>query len=158
MHSPTVFQNQMSLEVFDTQLGAQGMESICEHWHCLDLLLSQCGPSHVLVFIAINRIVLFFDHIHKKIPSGLDPIYSIFLRGNLLPVSFPPMFDMGESLEECEGDLFPVGKNDAGASSASTRGRTTQCLGIISESETLGVTANLLELIGKTEEDQMLGS
>jgi hypothetical protein len=47
---------------------------------------------------------------------------------------------------------------DAGASSASTRGRTTQCLGIISESEMLGVTANLLELIGKMEEDQALGS
>jgi hypothetical protein len=48
--------------------------------------------------------------------------------------------------------------SDAGASSASTRGRTTQRLGIISESETLGVTANLLELIGKMEEDQALGS
>jgi hypothetical protein len=47
---------------------------------------------------------------------------------------------------------------DAGASSTSTRGRTTQCLGIISESETLGVTVNLLELIGKMEEDQTLGS
>jgi hypothetical protein len=52
--------------------------------------------------------MLFFDHIHKKIQSGLDPIYSIFLCGNLLPVSSPPMFDMGESLEECEGDLFLV--------------------------------------------------
>jgi hypothetical protein len=40
----------------------------------------------------------------------LGPIYSIFLCGTFLPVSFPPMFDMGESLEECEGDLFPVGK------------------------------------------------
>jgi hypothetical protein len=53
-------------------------------------------------------IVLFFDCIHKKTPSGLDPIYSRFLCVTLLPVSFPPMFDMGESLEECEGDLFPV--------------------------------------------------
>jgi hypothetical protein len=110
MQSPTVFQNQMSLRVFDTQLGAQGMESICELRHCLALLLPQCGPSHVLVFIVINRVVLFLDRIHKKIPSGLDPIYSRFLCGTFLPVSFPPMFDMGESLEECEGDLFPVGK------------------------------------------------
>jgi hypothetical protein len=54
---------------------------------------------------------LFLDYIHKKIPSGLDPIYSRFLYGTLLPVSFPPMFYMGESLEECEGDLFPVEKN-----------------------------------------------
>jgi hypothetical protein len=53
---------------------------------------------------------LFLDCIHKKIPSGLGPIYSRFLGGTLLPVSFPPMFDMGESLEECEGDLFPVEK------------------------------------------------
>jgi hypothetical protein len=47
--------------------------------------------------------------------------------------------------------------NDAGESSVSTCGRTTQCSGIISESEMLGVTANLLELIGKMEEDQTLG-
>jgi hypothetical protein len=30
-------------------------------------------------------------------------------------------------------------------------------LGIISESQMLGVTVNILELIGKTKEDQMLG-
>jgi hypothetical protein len=63
-----------------------------------------------LVFIVINRVVLFLDNIHKKIPSGLGPIYSRFLCGTFLPISFPPMFDMGESLEECEGDLFPIGK------------------------------------------------
>jgi hypothetical protein len=51
---------------------------------------------------------LFLDHIHKKIPGGLDPIYSRLLCGNFLLVSFPPMFDMGESLKECEGDIFPV--------------------------------------------------
>jgi hypothetical protein len=28
----------------------------------------------------------------------------------LLPTSFPPMFDMGERFEECEGDPFPVKK------------------------------------------------
>jgi hypothetical protein len=55
-------------------------------------------------------IVLFFDCIHKKNSSGLGPIYSRFLCGNLLPVSFPPMFDMGESLEECKSDIFLVGK------------------------------------------------
>jgi hypothetical protein len=32
------------------------------------------------------------------------------LYGTFLPVSFPPMFDMGESLKECEGDLLPVGE------------------------------------------------
>jgi hypothetical protein len=100
MQSPTLFQNQMLLRVFDTHLGVKGMESICELWHYLDLLLLHCGPSDVLVFIVINNIVLLFDRIHKKIPSGLDPIYSRFLCGTFLPVSFQPMFDMGESLEE----------------------------------------------------------
>jgi hypothetical protein len=100
----------MSLRVFDTHLGAQGMEGIGELQHCLAPLLMQCGPSHVLVVIVTNRVILFLDRIHKKIPSGLDPIYSRLLCGNFLPVSFPPMFDMGESLKECEGDLFPVGK------------------------------------------------
>jgi hypothetical protein len=100
----------MVLVVFNTQLGAQGMESICELWHCLALLLPQCGPSHVWFIIVINRVILFLDRIHKKIPSGLSPIYSIFLYATLLLVSFPPMFDMGYVLEECEGDLFNVGK------------------------------------------------
>jgi hypothetical protein len=53
---------------------------------------------------------LFLYHIHKKIPSGFNPIYSRLLYGTLLPISFPPMFDMGESLKECEGDIFLVGK------------------------------------------------
>jgi hypothetical protein len=55
-------------------------------------------------------IVLFLDHIHKKIPSGLHPIYSRFLCGTLFLVIFSPMFDMGGSLEECEGDIFPSEK------------------------------------------------
>jgi hypothetical protein len=100
----------MSFGVFDTQLGAQGMEGIGELQNCLAPLLPQCGPSHVLVLIVANRVILFLYRIHKKIPSGLGPIYSRLLCGTLLPVSFPPMFDMGESLKECEGDLFLVGK------------------------------------------------
>jgi hypothetical protein len=86
------------------------MESICELRHCLAPLFPQCGPSHVLVVIVTNREILFLDRIHKKIPSGLDPIYSRLLCGTLLPVSFPPMFDIGERLKECEGDLFLVEK------------------------------------------------
>jgi hypothetical protein len=100
----------MSFRVFDTQLGAQGMEGIGELRNYLAPLLPQCGPSHVLVLIVANRVVLFLYRIHKKIPSGLGPIYSRLLCGTLLPVSFPPMFDMGESLKECEGDLFLVEK------------------------------------------------
>jgi hypothetical protein len=69
-----------------------------------------CGPSHVSVFIVINKVVLFLDHIHKKIPSALGSIYSRFLCGTFILVNFPPMFDMGESLEECEGDIFAIEK------------------------------------------------
>jgi hypothetical protein len=100
----------MSLGVFDTQLGAQGMEVIGELCNFLALLLPQCGPSHVLVLIVSNRVILFLYRIQKKIPSGLDPIYSRILCGTLLPVSFPQMFDMRESFKECEGDIFSIGK------------------------------------------------
>jgi hypothetical protein len=100
----------MSFGVFDTYLGAQGMEGIGELWNYLAPLLPQCGPSHVLVLIVANRVILFLYRIHKKIPSGLGPIYSRLLCGTLLPVSFPPMFDMGERFKECEGDLLPIEK------------------------------------------------
>jgi hypothetical protein len=110
MQSPTVFQNQMSLRVFDTQLGAQGMEVICELQQCLVPLFPWCGTSHVLVIIVTNRVILLTDYIHKKIPSGLNPIFSRLLCGTLLQVSFQPMFDMGEILKECEGDIFLVKK------------------------------------------------
>jgi hypothetical protein len=109
MQNPTIFQNQMPLGVFNTQLGAQGMESTCELRHCLAILLPQCGPSHVLVFIVINRVVLFLDRIQKKIPSGLGPIYSKFLCGTLLLISFPPIFDMEESLRS-EKVIFSLSK------------------------------------------------
>jgi hypothetical protein len=98
----------MSFIFFDTQLCAQEMEGIGEIQNFLAPLLPQCGPSHVLVLIVSNRVILFLYRIHKKIPSGLDPIYSILLCGNFLLVSFPPMFDMRESFKECEGDLFFV--------------------------------------------------
>jgi hypothetical protein len=45
-------------------------------------------------------VILFLDRINKKISSGLDHIYSILLYDNFLPISFPPMFNMGESLQE----------------------------------------------------------
>jgi hypothetical protein len=62
----------MFLGVFDTQLGAQGMEGIFERQHCLTPLLMHCGPSHVLVVTVSNRVILFLDGIHKRVPSGLD--------------------------------------------------------------------------------------
>jgi hypothetical protein len=97
----------MSLRVFDTQ----GMEGIGEIWNFLAPLFPQCGPSHVLVLIVSNRVILFLYRIHTKIPSGIGPIYSRLLYGTFLPVSFPPMFDMREKFKECKGDLFFVGKN-----------------------------------------------
>jgi hypothetical protein len=100
----------MSFGVFDTHLSAQGMEGIDELWNCLAPLLPQCGPSHILVLIVANRVILFLYHIQKKIPSGIDPIYSRILCGTLLLVSFPPMFNTGERFKECEIDIFPVGK------------------------------------------------
>jgi hypothetical protein len=105
-----VFQNQISLNVSDTYLGAQGMEGIGEPWNCLAPLLSQCGPSHVQVLIVSNRVILFLYCIHKKIPSGISPIYSRLLCGTFLLVSFPTMFDMRESFKECEGDILFVEK------------------------------------------------
>jgi hypothetical protein len=92
------------------ELGAQGMEGIGELWNCVAPLLPQCGPSHVLVLIVSNRVILFLYRIHKKIPSGIGPIYSRLLCGSFLPISFPPMFDMREIFKECEGDIFFVGK------------------------------------------------
>jgi hypothetical protein len=86
------------------------MEGIGELRIFLAPLFPQCGPSHVLVLIVSNRVILFLYSINKKIPSELGPIYSRLLCGNLILVSFPPMFDMGESLKECEGDCFPVGE------------------------------------------------
>jgi hypothetical protein len=100
----------MSFGVFNTQLGVQGMECIGELRKLLALVLLKRGPSHVLVFIVSKRVILFLYHIHKTIPSGFDPIYSKLLYGNFILVSFPPMFDMGESPKECEGDLFPLEK------------------------------------------------
>jgi hypothetical protein len=90
---------------------------VCKVWKVLvnsrtawPSLFPQCGPSHVLVLIVANKVILFLYHIHKKIPSGIGPIYSRLLYGTFLPVSFPPMFDMGERFKECEGDIFPVEK------------------------------------------------
>jgi hypothetical protein len=100
----------MSLIVFDTYIGAQSMEIIYELWHYLAPLLPSCGPSHVLVVIVIDKLILILDCIYKRIPSGINPIYSKLLYGTSLPISFPPMFEMRESLKVCECDLFPIGK------------------------------------------------
>jgi hypothetical protein len=70
----------------------------------------QHGPSHVLVIIVYHRVIFLLEHIHKTIPSGLGPKYSRILCGIVLPVIFPPMFDMGERLKERKGDIIFVEK------------------------------------------------
>jgi hypothetical protein len=100
----------MMLGVFDTHLGVQGMEGICELRHCLGPLLTQCGPSHVLVIIVSNRIIMFLNNINKKIPSGFGLKHSKLLYGIFLTISLPLIFDMGDNLKEHKGDFFPVEK------------------------------------------------
>jgi hypothetical protein len=72
-----VFEHQMSFRVFDTQFGAQGMENIGEIWYCLVPFLTQGGPSCVLVLVASNRVVLFFNGIPEGIPCGGPQILQI---------------------------------------------------------------------------------
>jgi hypothetical protein len=76
------------------------MEGIFELQHYIVPILNPRHPSHVLVIIISHTVILLLDHKHKKIPSGLGQKYSILLCGILLPVSFPPMFDIGGRLKE----------------------------------------------------------
>ena len=66
MQSTVILEHQMSLRIFDTHLGAQGMEDICEIWHYLVSFLPQCGPFGIKVVITSDWIVLFLN----KIPEG----------------------------------------------------------------------------------------
>jgi hypothetical protein len=61
----------MSFRVFDTQFGVQGMENIGEIWYFLVPFLTQRGPSCVLVLVASNKVVLFFNGIPEGIPCGV---------------------------------------------------------------------------------------
>jgi hypothetical protein len=63
-----------------------------------------------LVVIASNTVIFFLDEIHKRAPSGIDPKYSRFLYVFLMIVSLPPMLEMGDLINECKGDIFPIGK------------------------------------------------
>jgi hypothetical protein len=44
MQSTKILEHHMSLKIFDTQLGTQGMEDICELEHYLVSFFPQCGP------------------------------------------------------------------------------------------------------------------
>jgi hypothetical protein len=86
------------------------MENIGEIWYCLVPFLTQGGPSCVLVLVASNMVVLFFNDIPEGISHGGDRKYYIFLYGPLLRVSIPLVLNMGGDLEECESNLFPIRK------------------------------------------------
>ena len=70
MQRTAILENQMSLQIFDTQLDAQGMEDICEIWHCLVSFLPQCGPFGIQVVITSDRVVLFLNNIPKGFSGG----------------------------------------------------------------------------------------
>jgi hypothetical protein len=100
----------MSLKVFDTQFGVQGMEHIGEIWYCLVPLWTQGGPSSVLVLVASNRVVLFFNGVSEGIPCRGHHKYCRFLYDPLLRVSILPVLNMGDDLEEFKSNLFPIEK------------------------------------------------
>jgi hypothetical protein len=56
-------------------------------------------------------VIFFLNDIHKRVPSGFNPKHSRFLYGIFLTVIIPPMFDIGDNLKECKGDLFPYQRN-----------------------------------------------
>jgi hypothetical protein len=70
----------------------------------------QCSPSHVLVIVVSNRVILLLDYIQKRVPSGIGPKYSRLLCGVFITVSLPPMLDRRDILKEHKGDLFPTRK------------------------------------------------
>jgi len=110
MQTFVVFKHQMSLRVFDTQFGAHGMENIGEIYYCLVPFPTQGGPSGVLVLVASNRVVLFFNGILEGIPCRGSQKYCKFLYGPFLKVSIPLVLNAGDNLEECKSNLFPIEK------------------------------------------------
>jgi hypothetical protein len=96
--------------VFDTQFCVQIMENIAELWYFLVPFFTQRGLSCVLVLVASNRVVLFFNRILEEILGGGDHKYCIFLYRPLLRVRIPLVLNTGDGLEECKSNLFPIGK------------------------------------------------
>jgi hypothetical protein len=65
MKTIMVFEHKMSLRVFDTQFGGQGMENIGEIWYYLVPFLTQGGPSGVLFLVSSKRVLILFNGILK---------------------------------------------------------------------------------------------
>ena len=74
MQKTVVFEHHMTLKVFDTQFGAQGMENIGEIWYGLVPFLTQCGPSCVLVLVASNSVVFFLKE--SQVWATTNIVYS----------------------------------------------------------------------------------
>jgi hypothetical protein len=110
MQIAMVFEHQMTLRVFDTQFGAQGMENIGEIWYYLFPFLAQGGASSILVLVASKRVVLFFNGNPEGIPCGDYHKFFRFLYNPFLRVSIPPVLNMGDDLQECKSNVFPIEK------------------------------------------------
>jgi hypothetical protein len=110
MKTTVVFEHEMSLSVFDTQFGAQGMENIGEIWYSLVPFLTLDGPSSVLVLVASKRVLLFSNGIPEGIPCRGNHKYCRFLYGPFPRVGIPPDLNMGNDLEECKSNIFPIKK------------------------------------------------
>jgi hypothetical protein len=67
MQTTAILKHHMLLKIFNTHLGAKGMEDICQLEHCLVSFLPQCGPFCIQVIITSDMIVLFLN----IIPQGL---------------------------------------------------------------------------------------
>jgi hypothetical protein len=110
MKIKALFEHQVSFRIFDTQFCAQAMENIGEIWYFLVPFLIQGGPSGVLFLVSSNMEVLFFNCIPEGIPCGEDRKYCRFLCGPFLRVSIALVLNMGDDLEECKSNFFPIGK------------------------------------------------
>jgi hypothetical protein len=72
MQTAVILEHHMSLRIFDTQLGVQGMEDICELGYCLVSFLQQYVPFFVEVVKTSNRVVLFLNNIPERILGDCD--------------------------------------------------------------------------------------
>jgi hypothetical protein len=72
MQSTVILEHQISLRIFNTHLGVQGMEDICEVWHSLVSFLPQCGPFGIQVVITSDRVLLFLNSIPEGFLGGHD--------------------------------------------------------------------------------------
>jgi hypothetical protein len=100
MQKIAVFENQISLRVFDTQFCVQGMENIGEIWYFMVPFLKQSSPFGVLVLIDSNRVVPLFNGVLEGIQCRGHQKYCKFLYKYFLIVSIPPVLNMGDNLEQ----------------------------------------------------------